>query len=46
VRSLLSPSASALYSSNVALAHISRFNNMLDQSTSVVVNPTILSVGS
>ena len=46
-RQLVSPSASsasALYSSNVAPAHTSRFNNLLDQSNSVVVNPAIFSV--
>jgi len=49
VRSLLSPSAysaSPLYSSNVAPAHIFQFNNMVDHSASVVVNPAIPSVGS
>jgi len=49
VRSLLSPlvsSASPLFSSNVGPTHISRFKNMLDHSTSVVVNPAIPSVGS
>ena len=45
-RSLISPSASALYSSNVAPLHTSRFDNLLDQSTSMVFNPTIFSVES
>jgi len=49
VRSSLSPSvtsASPLFSSNVVPTQISRCNNMLDHSTSMVVNPAILSVGS
>ena len=50
-KSLLSSSASALYSSNVVPVHtpsvsLAGFNNLLDQSTSVVGNPAIFSVGS
>ena len=44
--SLLSSSTSALYSSNVVPVHtpsvsLPRFNNLMDQSTSVEVNPAL-----